>query len=302
MMIVASSDFLKSQVKGYTKKDGTVVKPYNNNVGKLIPSKKVVVMGKKPSKGSLFGGPSSAKTYGHHGKKFSDMLSGMYPKKKPFPKKFHAKRGEKGQRVGLYDPHKPTPATQFHNPGVVTTVTPGDKLGDITLNGLKLSGWKGAPTTEEDWATVPGQIKLDEKPLDLGPDVDPKTGKKAYQKRPASGVIVEEADGRVWVISPTNKFGGYTNSFPKGGQDDGLSLQANAIKECFEESGLQVEITGLLGDIERTTSIARYYRAKRVGGSPADMGWESQAVHLVPKDQLADFMDQKIDKDLVGML
>ncbi|MGL4460243.1 MAG: NUDIX hydrolase, partial [Plesiomonas shigelloides] len=72
----------------------------------------------------------------------------------------------------------------------------------------------------------------------------------------------------------------------KGTAEPDLSLQANAIKEAFEESGLQVEITGFIGDFERTTSVARMYKARRVGGDPTDAGWETQAVSLVPKEHL----------------
>jgi hypothetical protein len=55
-------------------------------------------------------------------------------------------------------------------------------------------------------------------------------------------------------------------------QEARLSSRANAIKECFEESGLQVELTGFLCDSVRSTSVTRYYTARRLGGSPADMG------------------------------
>src|SRR3546814_18781734 len=54
-------------------------------------------------------------------------------------------------------------------------------------------------------------------------------------------------------------------------------------------------ITGFVGDFTRTTSVARLYRAVRVGGTPASMGWESQAVHLVPKDQLYRFLNRETD-------
>ena len=46
-------------------------------------------------------------------------------------------------------------------------------------------------------------------------------------------------------------------------------------------------LTGFLCDSVRSTSVTRYYTARRVGGHPADMGWESQAVHLVPRNLLS---------------
>ena len=63
-------------------------------------------------------------------------------------------------------------------------------------------------------------------------------------------------------------------------------MRANALKEAFEESGLQVELIDFLADAKRSTTKTRYYLARRIGGNPADMGWESQAVHLVPRASL----------------
>jgi 8-oxo-dGTP pyrophosphatase MutT (NUDIX family) len=111
----------------------------------------------------------------------------------------------------------------------------------------------------------------------------------------ASGVVIEEKDGRVWLIHPTNAYGGYEASFPKGGVEKGLSLQASACKEAWEESGLKVRITGFLMDVERTTSKARFYRAERVGGDPTDCGWESEAVSLVPRSHLYDLLNMHTD-------
>jgi len=38
--------------------------------------------------------------------------------------------------------------------------------------------------------------------------------------------------------------------------------------------------------VRRTQTYTRYYMARRIGGCPAEMGWESQAVHLVPAARL----------------
>lgn len=60
-------------------------------------------------------------------------------------------------------------------------------------------------------------------------------------------------------------------------------ILAGAIKEAFEETGLMVELVGFLVDVLRTTTYSRYYLARRIGGNPADMAWEAQAVMLVPR-------------------
>lgn len=111
-----------------------------------------------------------------------------------------------------------------------------------------------------------------------------------------------EPDGRVWLVSPTNLFGGYPNTFPKGKVSDGLSLKATAMKEVNEEAGLHIVLTGFLCDLPRSTSVTRYYWAKRVGGSPALMDWESQAVHLVPVKELAQWLSNPSDQPLIEKL
>ena len=231
----------KSHIGGYTKKDGTYVKPHNR-AGEAAPTGVV-----------------------HH----------------------HPRAGEKGEAVVVKAPSHPSAPSTWHHPDAVATFVPE---GDVpaSINGVGLRSWKDHPKTSEGWDYVDGQMDdLDEPAFHLPP------GKKA-----ASGVVIEEPDGRVWLVAPTNQFGGYHASFPKGTAEPDLSLQANAIKETFEETGLQVEITGFLGDYERTTSVARMYTAKRVGGTPIEMGWESQAVVLAPKARLYDQLNMWSDHSI----
>ena len=119
---------------------------------------------------------------------------------------------------------------------------------------------------------------------------------------PAAGVVIEETDGRVWLVAPSNAFGGYQATFPKGRIDGHASRQASAIREAYEEAGLQVRITGFFADSNRSQSYTRYYRAQRTGGNPVLMGWESQAVHLVPKAALKDFLTHPNDLPLLALL
>jgi len=196
----------------------------------------------------------------------------------------HPKPGDKGEPIAIKEPSHASAPSTWKNPHAVATFTPNGDV-PLELNGVPLRQWKTYPKTKQGWDYLPGiNHDLHEPPLEL-----PK-GKYA-----ASGVVIQEPDGRVWLIAPTNAYGGYKASFPKGTAEEGLSLQGNAIKEAFEESGLQVEITGFLGDFERTTSKARMYMAKRVGGTPIGMGWESQAVHLCPKEHLYDLLNMWSD-------
>jgi ADP-ribose pyrophosphatase YjhB (NUDIX family) len=230
-------DLAKSHVKGYSKADGTYVRPHDR--------------------------------------------AGMSA---PPPPSMHPKLGEKDEDVLIKEPHHGSAPSTWNNPEATATFLPD---GDVPagLNGIPFRPWRDHPRTVEGWDYVDGVNEgLEEKPLQLSP------GKKA-----ASGVIIEESDGSVWIIHPTNKFGGYESSYPKGTAEPGLSLQAGAIKEAYEESGLKIRITGILGDFGRTTSVARMYRAVRVGGCPSDCGWETQAVSLVPRDQLYEHLNGYAD-------
>lgn len=196
----------------------------------------------------------------------------------------HPKIGENGKPVTIKQPHHPSSHSTWHNPDAVATFVPG---GDIpmSLNGVRISPWRDHPRTTEGWDYVDGVNEdIYEPPLHVPPG-----------KNVSSGVVIEEPDGRVWIMSPTNQYGGYRQSFPKGTEEPELSLQANSIKEAFEETGLKVEITGFLGDYDRTTSVCRMYRAKRVGGDPTQGGWEVQAVHLCPKGLLYEHLNMWSD-------
>lgn len=118
-----------------------------------------------------------------------------------------------------------------------------------------------------------------------------------FNTNAAGTVIEEEYHERVWVIHPTNQYKGLNATFPKGRIEKGHSSRETAIKETLEETGLKVVLTSFLCDITtKNNSVIRYYRAKRVGGHPKDMGWETQAVSLVPKEQLREVLHSKDDQ------
>lgn len=202
---------------------------------------------------------------------------------------YHPHKNDKGQPVTIHHPSQPTDLANWEDPSKIATVTPGGAMPD-SLSGIAFRSWTDIPATAEGWQKLAETTSFDEPPF---------TGKK----KPASGVVAVEPDGRVWVVSPTNQFGGYINTFPKGKLDKAYpSFRANALKEATEESGLMVELLAHLCDVERDTSTTRYYLARRIGGNPADMGWESQAVHLVPRSQLAAFVMHKNDQPVLAAL
>ena len=117
--------------------------------------------------------------------------------------------------------------------------------------------------------------------------------------RATSGCAVIEPDGRVWVALPSNQFCNQYATFPKGRLEPMLSLLQNACKETWEETGLVVEPVAFLADIRRTRVVTRYFVARRVSGTPALCGWETQAVALVPVGQLAEFVNSPNDRKLI---
>lgn len=228
---------VKSHVKGYSRKDGTYVRPHER----------------------------TGEAAGHTAH-------------------FHPKDDHEGKAVVVHQPHHPSSHTTWHNPDAVATFVPEGDV-PLSINGIPVKPWRDHPRTNEGWEYVDG-INHDL----VEPDFETKPGFHA-----ASGVVIEEPDGRAWVIHPTNAYGGYKTTFPKGTVEDGMSLQASAIREAWEESGLHVAITGFIGDFVRTTSVCRMYRAKRIGGTPTAMGWETQAVSLIPKSDLYQHLNMLTD-------
>lgn len=206
---------------------------------------------------------------------------------------WHPRKNDKDQCVEIRHPNKPTSLAAWTDSDTIATVVPDGPMPAMVC-GIPIRSWSDAPKGNAEWLALAAAMHFDEPHFEL----------IGHTTKAAAGAVIVEADGRVWVVSPTNRFGGYVNTFPKGKIEPGMtaSLRANALKEIFEEAGLQIELTGFLVDAERSTSTTRYYLARRIGGNPADMGWESQAVHLVPPRQLAAFVFDKHDAPVIAEL
>jgi len=207
----------------------------------------------------------------------------------------HPRLDDKSKQVHISKPDLPTPLPSWGDSCQVALVIPDGPMPH-KLNHVLFRPWKKAPEDRLGWSQLAGELEEDEEGEETGePPFD------AKGLHPAAGAVVVEADGRVWLVAPTNAFGGAKATFPKG-HANGLGLRAAALKEVFEESGLRVEIMSHLIDVTRSTTRTRYYLARRTGGNPADMGWESQAVILAPVEDLKSILTKAVDHKIVAAL
>lgn len=181
------------------------------------------------------------------------------------------------------------------DPEKVVTFVPGQPLPP----GLYKPVEGAVQATSDAEKTVYGKLKF-EVNSELAKPMEKVTGLKN-----SAGMIVldDSTQGQVWVYSPKNQFGGYKNTFPKGTlegleKSTGLGIQEQAIREVFEETGLQAKPLFHLGDYTKTTSNTRYFVGVKTGGSPTMMGWEAEAVKLVPIDKLDDLLNVAVDKKI----
>ena len=201
----------------------------------------------------------------------------------------HPRNDNHGAPVSIKQPHTPSPRSAWTDPLQIATAVPSATLPAI-LNGIALESWTGVPKERAGWMNLCRTNEIDEPPFDPA------------GRNPSAGTVILEADGRVWLVAPTNQFGGCQATFPKGHVSSGMNFQATAVKETFEEAGLWVKLTAHLIDVTRSTTRTRYYLARRVGGNPADMDWESQAVLLAPMDLLHEILKTPYDQAVIEAL
>lgn len=201
----------------------------------------------------------------------------------------HHPRLRRGKKVEIMTPALPTGPDTWHDASAIAVFVPGGtcpaaicgipmQQATLPSHGNCLAGLVGDGRQDPEWAMSAGQTDLTRK----------------------AGAIVVEPDGRIWVMEPTNHYWGTVTSFPKGTLDGEACPRLTALREVFEETGLVIQLGEHLADVQRDDAIVRLYRARRVSGRPVDMGWESQSVRLVPRDQLATVMAAEKERSFVA--
>lgn len=199
---------------------------------------------------------------------------------------FHQKSNSDPAKIATSDVDKGKTLLDELKTGNAPTVTfiKGKKNTSVT-------GVNGIPFTEI--KETPDFAKIQDTPL-REPPFEGIPGKAK-----SSGIVIVEEDNRVWLVEPTNHYGGYINTFPKGRLEPELTTQQNAHKEVFEESGLTVNILDYLGDFPAKTTVGRYYMGKRTGGSPLAYGWETQGVRLANLKDADKLVNNPRDRALI---
>jgi len=131
---------------------------------------------------------------------------------------------------------------------------------------------------------------------------------------PSVNVVVVDDEGRILLIHRTDNDNW---ALPGGAMDLGESLPGAAVRETFEETGVQVEVSGLVGiytdprhiilytsDGEARQEFSVVFTARPVGGEPTpsaesrEVRWvESQGIGGLTMDRS---MRMRIDRYLAG--
>jgi ADP-ribose pyrophosphatase YjhB (NUDIX family) len=124
----------------------------------------------------------------------------------------------------------------------------------------------------------------------------------------ANGIVVND-DGAILLIRRTDNG---NLALPGGGMDLGESITHAAVREVKEETGLDVEITGLVGIYTNPHHLIEYtsdgevrqefsvvFTAKPTGGAPTTSSEASEVIWADPTDvagiQMHPSMRQRID-------
>jgi ADP-ribose pyrophosphatase YjhB (NUDIX family) len=131
---------------------------------------------------------------------------------------------------------------------------------------------------------------------------------------PSANVVVVNDEGQILLIRRTDNG---NIALPGGGMDLGESITQAAVREVKEETGLDVELTGLVGIYTNPRHVIEYtsdgevrqefsivFTAQPIGGTPRTSSESSEVVWSGPADvagmQMHPSMRQRIEHYLAG--
>lgn len=197
----------------------------------------------------------------------------------------HPRRDDAGAIVVIRKPDTASSRSSWADPAQAAVFPPNASVPS-TLNGTSMAPWRPSEAGQA-WETMATAMQVVEPAFEAPAGLDA-----------AAGVFILEEDGRAWCVAPTNGWGGHRYTLPKG-RADGRSLQATSLCEAFEETGLKVRLIGHLHTGPRSVTYTRFYLAVRVGGSPVEFGFETQATVLAPLPVLAAMLTHPGDREVL---
>lgn len=116
---------------------------------------------------------------------------------------------------------------------------------------------------------------------------------KGSEKSLSAGLLLTFPDGRIVLVEPSRHFAGYSRTFPKGRVEQDASIIETAKKEAIEESGFEVRLDGRWHGVYQGGSTWVFlFSATVVGGDPSNTDFETDHVHLVPQEQVLNFLKE----------
>lgn len=131
--------------------------------------------------------------------------------------------------------------------------------------------------------------------------------RRTVEETSAGGLVVDD-QGRAAIISRRNKRGRVVWSLPKGHLEEGETLEAAAVREVGEETGIIGRVLAPLGVIDfyftaesrRIHKTVHHYLLRAEGGELSADDVEVEDVAWVPLDELDDTLTYADERDLLA--
>lgn len=131
--------------------------------------------------------------------------------------------------------------------------------------------------------------------------------RRTVEETSAGGLVVDD-QGRAAIISRRNKRGRVVWSLPKGHLEEGETLEAAAVREVGEETGIIGRVLAPLGVIDfyftaesrRIHKTVHHYLLRAEGGELSADDVEVEDVAWVPLDELDDTLTYADERGLLA--